>query len=285
METIDRTGLYSTIFANLQDDAQVDTSFWPLAYNSAEKLLHPIIEGDERLKGVIERVRGLLIRDKLETYYAWIIAAFAPWVNVPVRITKGLKAKPNPPRAAEVARDSLRSDNKTVNLLREASNNWRGIVDVKSTYLKGGVDGTPAEIRQQIGLHMRSWNKDWRLCFVTAILQEALQGRDFATRKIFIRRSNKGQTGSHVSLAVIEEYGSFLAYISEQDLTGVCEMKPIVDGGEILRALKAERGPWMGRAMDTVIKWQLLHPGITEKEKALEEVSSRREEFGLPPAS
>lgn len=62
-------------------------------------------------------------------------------------------------------------------------------------------------------------------------------------------------------------------------------MKPIVDGGEIMKALKAKGGPWTGKAMDIVIKWQLLHPDITDKNKVLEEVSNRREEFGLPPAS
>lgn len=84
---------------------------------------------------------------------------------------------------------------------------------------------------------------------------------------------------------MIQEYDSFLAYISEHDLIEVCEIKPIVDGGEIMRALKAKGGPWTGKAMETVIKWQLLHPEITEKEKALAEVLNRREEFGLPPAN
>lgn len=52
-----------------------------------------------------------------------------------------------------------------------------------------------------------------------------------------------------------------------------------------MKALKAKGGPWTGKAMDIVIKWQLLHPDITDKNKVLEEVSNRREEFGLPPAS
>lgn len=42
------------------------------------------------------------------------------------------------------------------------------------------MSGTAAEIRQQIGLHIRSWGKDWRLCIVATILQEIMQGRDFS---------------------------------------------------------------------------------------------------------
>lgn len=88
-----------------------------------------------------------------------------------------------------------------------------------------------------------------------------------------------------VRLAVIQEYDSFLTYIAQNGLTDISEMKPIVDGGEIMKALKAKGGPWTGKAMDLVIRWQLLHPETTDKNQALEEVSNRREELGLPPAN
>lgn len=84
---------------------------------------------------------------------------------------------------------------------------------------------------------------------------------------------------------MIQEYDAFLAYIAKHDLEGVCEMKPIVNGGEIMKALKASNGPWMSKATSLVVKWQLLHPEITDKEKALEAVSESREELGLPPAT
>ena len=179
LETIDRIGLYPTIFANHQDDVQADTSSWSLAYNTLEKLLHPVV-GDSEANAVIERVRNILIRDKSEVYSAWVIAAFAPWIPVPGRLAQGPKAKPLPPRAAEVARDSLRSDNKTITFLKSASNHWRSIIDIKSSFLEGRMSGTAAEIRQQIGLHIREWSKDWRICFLSVILQEVMQGRDFS---------------------------------------------------------------------------------------------------------
>lgn len=178
---IDRTGLYPTIFANLQDDVHTDTTAWSLAYNNLEGLLHPAVDSSEELKATTNRVRGILIRDESEAYYAWLIAALTPWIDVPDRVSQGPRAKPNPPRSAEVARDSLRSDNKTISLLRGASMNWRNIISFKSSHINGDLNGTPAEIRQQTGLHLRSWNKDWRLCLVAAILQEVMQGRDFST--------------------------------------------------------------------------------------------------------
>ncbi|KAB8077035.1 hypothetical protein BDV29DRAFT_188984 [Aspergillus leporis] len=253
---IDRLELYPTIFANHQDEVGVDTSSWALAYNALEELLH-----SRDVSKPAARVRDLLVHDSSETYYAWIITAFAPWSAVPDRIQKGPKAKPLPPRAAEIARDSLRSDNKTITLLRDAARSWRSIVDIKSSLLENRMSGTAAEIRQQIGLHIRQWNKDWRLCCLLSILQEISQGGDFSE--------------------VIQEYDRFLTYIIDKDLENVTDMKPIVNGGEIMQHLGVPKGPWMSKALDMVMKWQLLHPEITAKEKVLEELSNRREELGL----
>jgi hypothetical protein len=86
---------------------------------------------------------------------------------------------------AEVARDSLRADNKTVTVLGQTANHWRNIIDVKVAVVEGQMQGTPAVIRQQVGLHIRSWEKDWRLCIVLSILQEIMQGSEFVQGKPF----------------------------------------------------------------------------------------------------
>ncbi|KAH3205719.1 hypothetical protein KXV92_008144 [Aspergillus fumigatus] len=226
LQLIDRLGLYHTIFANHQDDISADTSTWSLAYNALESLLHP--EGPS--KTALENVRDFLMRSPLESYHAWMIAALAPWSSVPQRVAQGPKAKPLPPRAAEVARDSLRSDNKLTSVLGDASASWRSIIDVKSSLLEGRMNGTTPEVRQQIGLYIKSWKKDWRLCIVLAILQEVMRGAEL--------------------LSVIQEYDRFILYIIQNNLQGVCEMKPIVNGAEIMKALEAKNGPWMSRALD-----------------------------------
>ncbi|KAL4889531.1 ATP :tRNA-specific tRNA nucleotidyltransferase [Aspergillus ambiguus] len=239
---IDRLGLYPTIFTNYQDDVCCETASWSLAYNAMERLLH-----DDT--SAIELARTRLICDSSEPYYAWVITALAPWSNVPTRILEGPKAKPLPPRSAEVARDSLRSDNKTITVLGDASKNWEAIISVKSSLLQGTMKGTAAEIRQRIGLCLRAWKKDWRLCIILSILQEIMQGGEFAQ--------------------VIDEYNKFLSYIVDNDLQDVCTMKPIVNGGEIMKSMGVRNGPWMGKAMEEVIQWQLLHPDITEKQKEI----------------
>ncbi|GKZ82729.1 CCA tRNA nucleotidyltransferase, mitochondrial [Aspergillus niger] len=255
LQFIDSLGLYPTIFANHQDDAQADTSSWALAYNALEKILK-----DETNAATVN-VRQFLIRDKLESYYAWMIAAFAPWSSIPSRVARGPKAKPLPARTAEVARDSLRADNKTIAVIGDAAHNWQAITDVKNSVLEGRMDGTAAEARQQVGLHIRSWKKDWRLCILLSILQEIMRGGEFTS--------------------VLQSYDRFLSYIKEQDLQDAFELKPLANGGEIVKALGCKTGPWMSKALDMSIKWQLLHPEVTDKERVLEELSRRKEELGI----
>lgn len=84
-----------------------------------------------------------------------------------------------------------------------------------------------------------------------------------------------------VVFIVAQEYDRFLAYIVEKDLDSVCELKPIVNGAEIMQHLEAKKGPWMSKATSLVVEWQLLHPEITDKTAVLEEISGRRAELGL----
>ncbi|PWY70670.1 ATP :tRNA-specific tRNA nucleotidyltransferase [Aspergillus eucalypticola CBS 122712] len=255
LQFIDHLGLYPTIFANHQDDAQADTSSWALAYNALGRILNP--HDDDPM--ITKNVRDFLVRDKLESYYAWMIAAFAPWSSVPTRVARGPKAKPLPARTAEVARDSLRADNKTIAVIGDAAHNWQAITDIKNAVLEGRLDGTAAEVRQQVGLHIRSWKKDWRLCILLSILQEIMRGGEFTS--------------------VLESYDHFLSYIKEQDLQDVFELKPLANGGEIVKALGCKTGPWMSKALDMSIKWQLLHPEVTEKEKIARYIDVSMEEF------
>lgn len=183
MQFIDRIGLYSTIFANHQDEATCDISTWPLAYNALARLLHPEAEKTQSIQSALDRLYRILVRDEANAYYAWIIAAFAPWTSVPARSSRGPKGKPPPQRSVEVARDGLRADNKTITILRDATKSFEDIIQNKSDLLSNKINGTPAEIRQHVGLRIRSWGKDWKLCVVLAMLQEVMRGRDLGEGK------------------------------------------------------------------------------------------------------
>ncbi len=131
----------------------------------------------ESTEAALERVREALLRENSSHYSAWMIAAFAPWTSVPARQSNREK-RPPPTRPVEVGRDSLKADNKTLFILRDATLYFQDIIECKNSLLGNTIQATPAEVRQQIGLRIRSWGKDWRLCVVLAILQEVMRGRD-----------------------------------------------------------------------------------------------------------
>ncbi|RAH49908.1 tRNA adenylyltransferase [Aspergillus brunneoviolaceus CBS 621.78] len=245
LHIIDRLGLYPTIFANFQDDATVETSSWHFAYNTVERLIRPT---DVDPRQTVEQVRNFLIRDKQEEFYAWMLSAMAPWSKVPGRPPKG-KGRPPPPRAAGVAKESLRADNKVISVVGDAAASWQSIIEVKNSILEGTVSGTAMEVRRHVGLHIRSWKKDWRLCIVQAILQEVVSGRQYDL--------------------VVEEYARFIGYIKEQGLQDVYDLKPLVNGDQVMKTMGGKKGPWLAKALQMVVEWQLVHPESTDQEEVL----------------
>lgn len=177
LEFIDNIGIYSTIFANQYDDVVADTSTWAQAYNGLARFLHPESQENKDIQDRVARLSQLLVSDD-SVPYAWMIATFSPWAPIPARAAKGKKGPPQ--RSVEIARDGLRCDNKNIIVLRDASLHHEDIIAYKAALLGKKVDGTPAEVRQKTGLNIRQWGKDWKLCILSAILQEIMRGRDFA---------------------------------------------------------------------------------------------------------
>lgn len=181
------------------------------------------------------------MRDETTVYYAWVVAAFAPWMSIPERQVKGAKAKHVAPRAVEVARESLRIDNKTLTILRDASRNYEEIIETKSSLLDDSVNGSPAEIRQQIGLLIRSWGKDWRICMLLALLQEIMAGRDFT-----------GKTNT-----------SFDGLLSDRDSSGA-RVRPVP-------SVHSRQRPRRRMRVETHCKWRRDYEGIGGQKRPVDE--------------
>ncbi|QSS59943.1 poly(A) polymerase [Histoplasma capsulatum] len=260
LQRINRLGLYDTIFANHQDNAGVDISHWERGYNALALLLSKSTGNITESQKTRNHVRDILIRNENERYFAWFLAALAPWTIV-ADPKPSKSSNPLVPRATTVARDSLRADNRAAGIISAASKNYRMIWDVKSSFLKNEIADTPAEMRVKMGQFIRSLSHDWRLCFVLAILLEVMQ------------RQEADQ--------VFYSYGKLLSYIEESNLLDVCSLRTPINGRDIINALSVKTGPWMTRALDMVIEWQLRNPEETSKEAAINEILRRKDELGL----
>lgn len=190
LEFIDQIGLYPTIFANQYDDVMADTSTWHLAYNGLARFLRSESQDNTDNHETLASLRQLLVSNDTVPY-AWMIATFSPWVPIPIRDSMAKKGPPQ--RSVEVARDGLRCDNKNLTVLRDASLHHQEIIEYKNSLLDKIVDGTPAQVRQKTGLNIRRWGKDWKLCILSAILQEIMQGRDLVEGTIYTRLIFQGR--------------------------------------------------------------------------------------------
>ena len=117
---------------------------------------------------------------------------------------------------------------------------------------------------------------------ILSIAHEVMSGAEFSKGKAF-SPSAFSMIANITFLIVIHEYDRFLSYVKEQDLLDVWALQPIVKGNEVMKAMGAEKGSWIIKALDMVIQWQLLHPNNFEKEAALEEIKRRKAELEYEP--
>jgi hypothetical protein len=82
-------------------------------------------------------------------------------------------------------------------------------------------------------------------------------------------------------LKVVREYEEFLLYIKDQDLLEVCSLRPLINGRDISTTLGVKTGPWMSRAIEMVIEWQLRNPARSDREGPMEEIINRKEELDI----
>lgn len=80
---------------------------------------------------------------------------------------------------------------------------------------------------------------------------------------------------------LFRDYALWLSTLRSLDLLNVYLLKPLADGTSISTALGVKNGPWLKRALEMAIEWQLRNPDETEKEACVAEIISRKEELGL----
>ena len=66
--------------------------------------------------------------------------------------------------------------------------------------------------------------------------------------------------------AVLTKYESVYEAVIAMGLEGVWRMPPLLDGKMLMQALPHVRGPLMGRAMQLLLHFQLMHPEASAEE-------------------
>ncbi|PFH54731.1 hypothetical protein AMATHDRAFT_72489 [Amanita thiersii Skay4041] len=85
---------------------------------------------------------------------------------------------------------------------------------------------------------------------------------------------------THASI-IIGNYNKFLEQIEQLGLAEVTELKPLMDGRELIRIIGATKpGPWTGNLLARISEWQIEHPRGT-KEACIDWLLNEKRQGGI----
>ncbi|TVY54405.1 CCA tRNA nucleotidyltransferase, mitochondrial [Lachnellula cervina] len=260
LQLIDRLGLYQFVFTDptVQNIPIPSTTNWHFAYDCLEVLKSNETPGS---------IYNSLVRSEDAKFIAWVLAAAAPWADVPLPQPIKTKTKLPLPFGTLVVREGIKATSKVCDVVTGAFRNFVELTGLRDAIKRN--DGYVHE-RDTIGMSIRRWDsqgKNWRLQVLLAILVEAMNNS---------RNSFDG---------LFSEWQLFIDHLTDMDVMDAPSLKLLVNGDELKAALGGVKpGMWMKPALDVCVGWQLRNPGNEDKEGAINEVRMKRKELKIPDA-
>ncbi|KAL8814309.1 MAG: hypothetical protein Q9223_006458 [Gallowayella weberi] len=272
LQLIDRLGLYQTIFTDPGSTSRTSESSlvnWSRAYDQAQAFVSP--PHTEAVSGaVISSIKSILLGNPKNVYFMWLLCAFVPWARVKPPSPKKPSAKAAPSPAATAAREGIKADNHSVKVIENAAAHLADIIQIKDAAIKEGPSTTSplkrkqkAISREAQGMAIRRWGSNWRCSVMYAILTQISEAP-----------SNEHQV-------LLEGYAAWLSEIEDMGLLEVYQLKPLITGDKLAKALEEKPGPWMTKALEIVVAWQLRNPDESDAEAAISQVRGKKKELGL----
>lgn len=115
--------------------------------------------------------------------------------------------------------------------------------------------------RSQIGTFLRDLKGDWEIAHFTSLFNKV------------IKINEKDQLSQYA-----KNYASFHDYVYGEQLEGCHDLRPLINGKEMVKLLNMKGGPWLGKINDRAILWQLDNPQGT-REALLEHLKAILPEY------
>ena len=271
---INRLGLYSTIFTDptVQECPAPETSNWHIAYDCLDELRSNATPGS---------IYQSLVRSDDAGYLSWILAALVPWSSIPQTLAVKRKGKLQLPLGAMVAREGIKADNKICGVVAGAFKHFQEITALKDAIKK---QEPYVNERDTVGMTIRRWDDQgghWRLQALFALLVEAMNRNSsgkFHAKHSLVQSNTIPDYGG-----LYREWQGFIDHLEAMDVMDAPAIKSILSGTELSKALGGVKpGPWMKRALDVCMEWQLRNPGVEDATGAIEEVKKRSAELNIP---
>ncbi|EMC91906.1 hypothetical protein BAUCODRAFT_126876 [Baudoinia panamericana UAMH 10762] len=251
--------LYETIFSDptveTADHYKPDTDGWQTMID----VLQDMTDNDRTLA-------RHLTRDEEENFSAWLLAALVPYRDAPQPEPPAPGRKLPPPVAATVAKEGIKATNKVTDLVIAAVRNQHEIsafvdrLNERNRRPDKALEGDDPAARDILGMAIRRWGSTWRSQMMYSFLVDIVEDQDSVE-------------------ATQRKYTAFVKHLHDLDILEAYNLKPLLDGKALSKALSTPPGTWMKDALDVVMAWQLRHPGITDPGQAIEEVKQKRGEL------
>lgn len=243
---------------------------------------------NEEAPGLIKVISRILLREPLdseEVFLAWIVCCFIPYA----RSAKSPSSKFPRTIAAAAAREGIKTDNKTTKIIEEASLNMEDVIMTRGLVvhrpeiaLLSSNQALQPSSRELYGKCLLRWGAHWRSTVIFALLVEVTEAKDdLGISYPSLYRVSQTLIKTTERQNLLKLYESWLSNLDSLSLLEVHRMTPLVDGGRISNELKIRPGPWMKKAVDIALGWQLRNPDETSPKGCIEEIIRRKQELGL----
>ncbi|KAK6499751.1 CCA tRNA nucleotidyltransferase, mitochondrial [Arthrobotrys musiformis] len=186
-----------------------------------------------------------LILTKREEYLTWLFAAITPWIKILITDNK----KNRQSAGVVAARDGLKLSNKDTESLEKMAQ--------ANNLVKYTVPTYHSLPRSVLGGFVRKMGAEWRLQVFASLLIDLVE-----------IRAEGGELGGVGDLRHIMGYEEFLRKLYVENVGEAWDLKCLLTGNEVAKAMGHKPGRWMKKALEEVMEWQLDNPDGT-KEDAL----------------
>jgi len=285
---IDRLGLYNEVFTNPTDRecSIVNTVRWSKAYNQLLDIVQARL-GTLDEQSSIQYVSTILLRNSDDTFLAWVVACFVPWARQPQKLPDKVTLKKLPSAASLAAREGIKADNKITRVVDDAVSHLKEIVEMKNI-TNDNIQPTTSPLKRKQGTtdrvsqgqSIRKWGTKWRTSVLYALLTQVGESETPGGKSLVVGKMI-GLLTRLETQKTLDGYATWLSDLQSLDLLDVDQLKPMVHGNQLTKALGAKSGPWMSKALDITVEWQLRNPDETDPAGAIAKVIERKKELGV----
>ena len=269
---IDNLGLYQTIFADptMSVPSSSDQSTWVVALGTLHEILRPQDSTAQTAK-TLQAINRLLVRDESDCFLAWTLLCFVPWAELLPQTLSKASLKKSASYAGLAAREGIKADNKICKIVEHAVTYRHEVLSLKDSMLNSepllsSRKRKAAAVGREVhGMAIRAWGVHWRTIVIFSLLWEVSKATSEELRGI-----------------ILAQYATWVEHLQSLSLLDVDKLKPLVDGNQISQAFGGvKKGPWMKKAMEIAMEWQLRNPEATDPKMGLQEVVDRKKELGF----